>query len=180
MPVVNWHKSLPSTIQAFFNLTSLLTFHPTSLLSPCHSVPKSPFPPSLPWPLPQVSESEPLLLSWLISICNDGRLSRRLFFILCVCCSFCLIMAPHTFWRAESSSSSTSSPPFFTPTLEATDPDLRLGAFPSRGPSLWEGPSLLHRRPVQMRWGRQSETLWANWLLIYERKWNRITINMKD
>ena len=58
----------------------------------------------------QFQASESSLLSRLISICNDGRLSSRLFFSLWVWRScFFLIMAPHIFCRVESSSSSTSS-----------------------------------------------------------------------
>uniref|UniRef100_A0A3Q2QAP5 Nuclear cap-binding protein subunit 3 n=1 Tax=Fundulus heteroclitus TaxID=8078 RepID=A0A3Q2QAP5_FUNHE len=49
-------------------------------------------------PAPWDQASESSLLSRLISICSDGRLSRRLFFILWPRRScFCLIMAPQTF-----------------------------------------------------------------------------------
>lgn len=102
---------------------------------------------------PSVSqESDPLLLSWLTSICSEGRLSSRLLFILWVCCCFCLIKAPHTFCSAESSSSSSSfsSSPSRPPNLELADPEpaRRLEGFRSGTPPLWEeGPSLLHRRP---------------------------------
>ena len=58
----------------------------------------------------QFQASESSLLSRLISICSDGRLSSRLFFSLWVWRScFFLIMAPHIFCSVESSSSSTSS-----------------------------------------------------------------------
>lgn len=49
------------------------------------------------------SVSEPELLSRLISIWSEGRLSRRLFFWRD--CSFSLIKAPHARWSSESSSS---------------------------------------------------------------------------
>lgn len=47
--------------------------------------------------------SDPELLSRLISICRDGKLSNRLFF--CRDCSFSLMRAPQTRWSSESSSS---------------------------------------------------------------------------
>lgn len=54
-----------------------------------------------------VQASDSSLLSRLISICSEGRLSSRLFFILWVRRScFCLIMAPHILCSVESSSSS--------------------------------------------------------------------------
>lgn len=66
----------------------------------------------------RVQASESSLLSRLISICSDGRLSSRLFFILWLRRScFCLIMAPHIFCSVESSSSSatTAAPSFSSP-----------------------------------------------------------------
>lgn len=61
-----------------------------------------------PPPPPRVVQaSDSSLLSRLISICSEGRLSSRLFFILWVRRScFCLIMAPHILCSVESSSSS--------------------------------------------------------------------------
>lgn len=47
--------------------------------------------------------SDPELLSRLISICRDGKLSNRDFF--CRDCSFSLMRAPQTRWSSESSSS---------------------------------------------------------------------------
>lgn len=56
----------------------------------------------------QFQASDSSLLSRLISICSDGRLSSRLFFILWdIRSCFCLIMAPHILCSVESSSSSS-------------------------------------------------------------------------
>lgn len=80
----------------------------------------------------RVQASESSLLSRLISICSDGRLSSRLFFILWLRRScFCLIMAPHIFCSVESSSSTTSSSSSPSPRLlcveeEEKRPDDRL------------------------------------------------------
>lgn len=141
-------------------LTSLLPTYSTPF--PSYSL----FHLSLPWlssvflcpqclPLFQESESDPSLLSRLISICKEGRLSSRLFFILWDSCScFCLIMAPHIFWSVESSSSSWS--PSSSSSLLLLSPDWELNGLPGRQldglrscalSSFSEGPSLLHRRP---------------------------------
>lgn len=99
----------------------------------------------------QESLSEPLLLSRLISICSEGRLSRRLFFTLLDCCSFCLIMAPHIFCNWESSSSwslsarsESASSLRLLPREDAPLP-FRLESLESR--SFSEVPSRLHRPP---------------------------------
>lgn len=98
----------------------------------------------------QESLSEPLLLSRLISICSEGRLSSRLFFILLDCCSFCLIIAPHTFCSWVSSSSLSSSSPSDSTSSRRLIPleeVAREEALSSSPLSLWDGPRRLHKPP---------------------------------
>lgn len=120
----------------------------------------------------QASDSS--LLSRLISICNDGRLSNRLFFILWLRRScFCLIMAPHIFCSVESSSSSagarTSSFSSFTLSsrllrVEEEKPEDWLLDLCSWCPLLqspFPEPSLLHRPPAGRKWGCSLERKWS-------------------
>lgn len=97
----------------------------------------------------QESLSEPLLLSRLISICSEGRLSSRLFFILLDCCSFCLIIAPHTFcsWVSSSSLPSSPSDSLSSRRLIPLEEVAREEALSSSPLSLWDGPRRLHKPP---------------------------------
>lgn len=116
----------------------------------------------------QASDSS--LLSRLISICSEGRLSNRLFFILWLRRScFCLIMAPHIFCSVESSSSSagasTSSSSSFALSsrlllVEEEKPEGWLLDLCSGCPLLqspFPEPNLLHRPPAGRRGGCSLE-----------------------
>lgn len=105
--------------------------------------------PTIPTGVSQESLSEQLLLSRLISICSEGKLSSRLFFILLDCCSFCLIIAPHIFcsWESSSSLPSTPSDSLSSRRLIPLEEDAREEALSSSLSSLWDGPRRLHRPP---------------------------------
>lgn len=111
---------------------------------------------SLRWFPPQLSDSS--VESRLISICRDGRLSRRLFFMFLWLDCFCLIMAPHTRCNCESSSCSSPSDDDVTSSSSVScrrglcrcvaveteeKAARRTGAGSSSG-----GPRRLHRPPV--------------------------------
>lgn len=81
------------------------------------------------------SESEPELLSRLISICREGKWSKRLFF--CLDCSFSLMRAPQTLCSSESSSSG-----------DATEFSGFSGVFSC---VFGADPNLVHKLPKQMK-----------------------------
>lgn len=119
----------------------------------------------------RLQASDSSLLSRLISICNEGRLSNRLFFILWLRRScFCLIMAPHIFCSVESSSSSAgASTSSSSPSLARSSRlllvveekpedwllDLCSGCPLLRSP--FPEPSLLHRPPAGRKGGCSLE-----------------------